>query len=82
MPGVLGQRGSTEARKLIACLRRRLGTAVVASILVLRCQHPLAQAPEPAVAPPLHDLGGVAGLRERFETDRETTRIVLLLSPT
>jgi len=62
----------------------RVSTALVLAVWLASCVSPgFAQSPEAiSAAPVLHDLNGMTELRALFETDRDTVRIVLLLSPT
>jgi hypothetical protein len=61
----------------------RVSTALMLVAWLALCASPaFAQSPVAISAPLLHDLNGIAELRSLFETDRDTVRIVLLLSPT
>jgi len=52
----------------------------MATALASPSPHALVQPPVTPTA--LHDLRGIAEFRSLFESDRDTIRIVLLLSPT
>lgn len=62
--------------------RPRLAGVLLAALLAASLAPALELRPEPARSAGLTDLDGPAALRARFEADRGTTRILLLLSPT
>jgi len=67
----------------VRAMTPRVSTALVLAVWLALCTSPaFAQSPEAISAPVLHDLNGMTELRALFETDRDTVRIVLLLSPT